>query len=689
MDFLKRKYKPLLLLFLSILMVSGCNTGKNWTSEIGFRVLEGDLSIKDVVGDSLIGNDPNGDVILNYSMEVESINLTDVITVPDTTLERTVTLETLDLGTRSVTRFITLGEIARNAGIQGFFLILNNGNTIPIPAINNISTGETDLDATDFFESATFVSGELEMLIINKLPIELRDLNFEIRNKNIGGVLISEVISSLPPNSTYSNVYDLEDRSVEGNLVAEVLNMNSPGSNGQPVLIDTSDALEVYLIARNMLVKEATAIFPAQDVVDNRLDIEYNLEDALVKKIILERGNIRLNAAHTVEDTLQIKYIIPETKLDGKPLFVEGKVPPATKGQTSSISEIFKADGYTVDLTGQNKDKFNTFYNELYVSIDSTGIIRSFSLEDSIFVFYGFTDVVPRYAEGYLGKTSFVTTNQEIAFDGFKNVSGSFRPKKMNVQLDIANAIGAPINANITKLTAKNSRTGVTVDIQHPELGTEILINPALNNPIRPSYYSVSLNETNSNILDAIEIIPDMFLISSDISINKNGYDPSNPELINQFVYLDSNLSINLTAELPLEATLRNFTLIDTFEADLGLDPNAETDGILDISLDIEIENSMPLEVALNLKIYNTEGLLIETITIEPDNIIKGSINGDFVKSRVLGKISKAGFDALINNPEIVVEAVVNTETDEPVKILDTQRVLFKVLGGLKYNIDF
>lgn len=58
---------------------------------------------------------------------------------------------------------------------------------------------------------------------------------------------------------------------MDGDLIAEITNFDSPGSLGENVLIDTADAFVITMSAYDLNLLEATAIFPAQNLVNRKM----------------------------------------------------------------------------------------------------------------------------------------------------------------------------------------------------------------------------------------------------------------------------------------------------------------------------------------------------------------------------------------------------------------------------------
>ncbi|MGZ5242719.1 MAG: hypothetical protein ACXWW0_02480, partial [Bacteroidia bacterium] len=423
---MKHIYRFLSLLIICAGFLAGCRMSedKSWDVDLLAPVLNAELTIGDLLKDSSIRQNADNSLTLVQVMKLKDLNVGDIIKVPDTVEENTVTLQKLEIGRRVIKRNITLGEVARNAGFTGQLILANHGNSMAIPPLTGLSSGDIDVNAESFFETATFIDGKLEIQMRNGFPIEMTNIDFELRNKSDNTVIVTDVISSIKPNATFKKTYSLANKTVEGKLVAKIKNMNSPGSGGQQVQIDTTDALEVTITAYDMQVYSAKAIFPAQNVVNDSIEVAYNLGDAQIKMMRVKSGSIFITTVHTLREKLNLHYQIPGATKNGIPLDIKRTVNAAPANDSARLQEIIPIDGYTVDLTGRYGNTFNTYFNILIASIDSTGVLQSLSLEDKIYIYYGLRNIVPEYAKGYLGQSTYKVGPEKSAFESLENYVG-------------------------------------------------------------------------------------------------------------------------------------------------------------------------------------------------------------------------------------------------------------------------
>jgi hypothetical protein len=680
------KLKKLLVLLCLVLVSWGCRLhDKEWDINAVVPIAHGDLTLSNLVNDSSIRINPDKSLTFVNTQTLKALSISDLLKVPDTSFTKTVSLKQIDLGTRILKRDITLGEVAKNAGFAGAIIAANNGKKMVVPAVSNLSTGQTNINAQSFFQTATFVDGNLELDIRNGFPIELTDMHFQLLNKGNNAVIIDDTIVSILPNHTHSKTYSLAGKTVDGNLIANILSMNSPGSKGDSVLIDTTNALTITIIGSNMHVFSATAIFPAQNVVNDMLDINYNLQGPVFKSFIIRAGKIEFKTRSTIKENMFLYYSIPGARKGGDSIAINMVIPPAGN-DTSTIVKDYPLDGYNVDLTGQHHDTVNTFYNILRVHIDSTGKMESLSLADSIYIHYALLGIVPEYAKGYLGKKTYSITSS-VGFDLFKNLKyNSITLPKANVNLQIANGVGAPAQAKILSLVAMNSKTSKSVQLTSSKyVNTPISIPPATdgaNRPI-PSIVTLSLNDTNSNINSLLSIIPDQFFYTIEFTIDPNG----NTSNYNDFIYYESSLTANLNMEMPLEVGFDGLILEDTLTPDFG---TLDLTRVQAATLHLTTINDYPFEAKVQLYILDKNNKITDSlINTTANNVPAG--NGDPFnpipgKGIVNINISQSQWQALIKQNRLILKSTLRTANSKVVKIYSNNHLKATLTGDFKYR---
>ncbi|MFN0276383.1 MAG: hypothetical protein ACKVPJ_11590 [Chitinophagales bacterium] len=699
------RYKSTLCISLLMLLSFSCRKGfdTGWDTDLLMPILHGELTIENLLPDSIREVNEDNSVDLVYQSTIFDLRITDLVEVPDTTVSVTVNLDSLYISDKTVTETISLGEIANSliadGNILGFAIILANGTELVIDPLSDLASGTDTVDATTFFESATFNAGDLDILIKNDLPIPIENIQFQLRNASDGALIVEDTYPLIEPGAFEFNTYDLAGLTVDGTLVAEIINFDSPGSAPDSVLIDTSDNVLIQLTAKNMELYEATAVFPAQDLVNSQKEIEYFMGEGgpEITEMTLDSGIVYINVINTIEDSIRIIYTLPyATSATGEPVSFNTSCPPAPPDGSITVTETFSLNGYSIDLRGLDGNKANTFYQEFIASIDSTGEVRTLSLDDSIVVEYGLVNIKPLSVEGYIG--SYHEEYSDVADLGFNVLdfldAGEIHFNEVNVNLTVSNGVGVDARFTIHDLSATNTTTGEVVTLSAPGVvGVPIQVERAMQDPFIPGETQFTLNTTNSNILDLLELFPDKMSYDVSLDINPEG----NIYNYQDFVLPDSRTILTLDLELPLDILADNVTLIDTFDIDIDFDEQSDfIDDVQSLDLTLLAENSFPLATSITILFYDEFGAIMDSVSYDGDAIAAGELNTTTCKvdeptaTNITLTFTGDRIKNILESKQAKVTAVFNTPTDTPcgetVKIYSNYKLEMHLTGHLNYK---
>ncbi|MEL6851235.1 MAG: hypothetical protein AAFP92_22130, partial [Bacteroidota bacterium] len=355
----------LLLLLMGVLAACQADRLRNlsWQSEVLLPIAQTEIGLEQWVEDSDLLQTGSDNVLqLVYRDTLAQTFLADLVTFPDTGLSVSVKLDTLTLSSDTITQALTLADVAyqliADGNILGYALLQGHGTTVDsIGPITGLSSGNIDIDASDFFQFAELKGGELVLAISNQFPVDIENVILEIRNKNIPGPpIVVDTFLLVPTGATEERSYDLTGQSIESELVGELVNIDV--ARGDTILIDTTDFVEVKLVAQNLKAKTATAVFPAQTIIDSVRSTLYEFQgefsDISLTKMVVKSGKMQAQAVSTVEDSILFVYQLESAvgSMGEKP-GLNRKLPPAPPGGTSEFSWEEQLGGFTLDLRGQ------------------------------------------------------------------------------------------------------------------------------------------------------------------------------------------------------------------------------------------------------------------------------------------------------------------------------------------------
>lgn len=673
-----------LFLFFILLTTSCKRQEARWDIDVTVPLFNTSLSLDNLDRSGISYNASDSSYTLVYDNIIYSTNLTNV-KVPDTSVYSMFTLGRLKLADRTITQTITLAQMN-----PAFLLV--HGTYQDIPAQDLADLQPQDIDASEFFETATLDSGYLDVSITNDLPVTLSQLIFEIRNASDNSLVAIDTFNNLSSGNSQTHSVSLAGKTVNKQLKGKIVKLTTLASPGK-VLIDAYKGIALSLKVRNLRPKSATAIFPNQTVYEQNAGITMDMGGAEVKRMRVKSGNLGIKIVTTIQENMTLYFSIPSATKNGQFIDRVIKVPGGTTANPTIMQENIPMAGYELDYRGVNpnvKDTINTFHQIMRLTLDSSGRQVSMSLKDSIQIYYGLTGMTPDYVQGYFGNQKYFSGPSSLPISFFKGISGNVDLKDFKINLKVSNGIGALGRTRINKLESINTFSGKKVTLVAPSLSGNILLNTASDNPFTPYEVRFPLTQGNSNIKEFAENIP-----------NAMGYDievETNPLLNNNnwkdFVYDYSKVVVSLNAEVPASFRSSGLVLMDTLDFDLNSikDINRVKAG----KLKFYIENGYPYNIIFQAFVMNPNGTLSDSVMIEGKNDMKaGNLNNagyvtSPTKSTLFAEINTLQWQKIRQSPKIILKATVySAPGSNYLKIYQGYKINVKVTGDFKYETGF
>lgn len=637
----------------------------NWQVDALVPLLKTRIDFNDLQSlDSTVSRSDGGVIQLVLSNQVASLKPAEIAPPFNDVFENTATLRKITLGQRVITNRISLGRIAGQAGIQGALLVAANGTNQVIPPLSNIGPSNFNIDATDFFQSMVLQDGWLVLRMENNFPIDITNIQYEIINQLSNTIILQNTIASLPAGTVhYDSVQLINNFLIEGQLVASLVNLDSPGSNGNSVLIDTSDAINLKVTLDKLDPVSATAVFPAQDLFNETATAQIFPPSALLTSVHVKEGKIFMDALSTIDDSINLIYRLPGATNNGTILEFLEVIPAAPVGSSVNAFREIPVENYTLDLTGlpDTTGVYNTFYTIFRGGIDSTGRLINLSLDDSVFVKTGIDELIADRGYGFLGYDT-ISSVERAPFDAFLEVlGGNFQLEDVQMSLDIANYIGAEFDFRINDV--KSISPTQTTSLTWNQLGFDFTINRALENrpgaQPTPGLLNIPLNNTNSNIQNLLETQPDSFAIDLDAYMNKG----KSPTDFTQFLNTNYGIEAWLNATVPLNVALEGLIFRDTIP--FNFDDFDEGNQINSGSLKVLASNHYPFTADLKIYLVEDNSYVSDSLfTSEPIAAAEVSSEGRVIAatdSELEIILDTKVFDKLRATRRLVIEVQINT----------------------------
>ena len=702
---MKKKYFSILIIYFSLLIfASSCkkNEEGGWSTDILAPILSADLSISNLVGDSLISVNSDNSLSLVFKKNIFSFNFSDyLLDIPDTGISKRFTLDSLRLPSQTFTNQLSLGFLARglistgSTGnvFLGNYIISNNGDSIIFPALSGLTIPPTAYDASLFFKEADLIRGHLLGYIVNRFPVPLTNIHYQLFNTVGGGILVDDIIPYIAPKDSAYVDYDMAGKHIESNFTVNVINFSTPGSSPDKALVDTSDYIELRFGILGFYASSATAIFPSIDVLASTEDVTQTIPGgAKLTYIEAEEGTLHVFITSSVQEGLNLTYKL-EGAYDkmGRPLIVSTFVPPAPIGSLSSVDRSFNLKGFSIDLTGKFHNTFNTYTQSISARIDSSGVLRTITSSDSLKISYTLENIKPRLIKGYAGNDTIQVGPASSAFDFLSGIkSGSLSLDDVQLSLNIENGIGVKGDLVISDFTAKKGSSSALLNAPGI-MNTKISVNKATEFPYTPASTTISLNKSNSNIKTLFELLPNMLQYAMKVYVNPLGDDGTYQDFVNA----SSRLNVNINMEVPLNIIANNLTLVDTIDFSLGASLE-KIDAISEGTLNLIAYNGYPLEATLTVIVYDEYFGVIDTL-VNGYKVQAADLNASCKVSeekRSIAKIllSGARTSMLKQGQKALVIAKFSTKSNQAscdayLKIYSDYKLRLKLTGDFQYDL--
>ena len=385
----------------------------------------------------------------------------------------------------------------------------DEGQMDSVPGFTFPSGPAYSYDASQLFDSAVLCSGQAQITVINKLPVNIAaGTTLLVTDSLTGRILQSTTFPEIPAGDSVYRALTLQPGFIGSHLLFTVGNITTEHSNGK-ILIRGADTLELKVFVGFLHVCEAWAKFPNQTVLNQTADVTFDEGARKFTYVDALSGNLQVQIFNSVPQPLFLQYTLvgAYNKL-GQPLNLNTVVPPAANGVPGFVDSTLDITGYSINLTGQNGSNFNTYTQRVICALRYTGITQHITLQDSLNVRYTLKNIKPNYIKGYIGRDT-VSAVDSAAFN-FLSIfkSGTINLQSVNMNFSVVNGIGVDGNIFINSLKAFNPN-GPPVTLTAPTiLNKPLYVKRASDFPLTPAVSNFTLNTNNSNIASILSSLP-------------------------------------------------------------------------------------------------------------------------------------------------------------------------------------
>ena len=706
--------KSLIYLLICSLLAISCVKDKKttWDTEMLAPIVKSELTVSNLLKSDYITTNPDSTLQIVYSSNLFSMNTDSFIELPDSTFEVGASLKSLELPSDTFEYRITMGEIARSIdGFLGAFILANHEGTIT----NLFGETETQVDGrtidismSDLFDELILDSGIAEIILINETPFEIKNVDFELRNKPQpgGAVLLNHVFTSIGAESQSSESFVLKDDTVKAELECLLDQITVTVPEGE-IEVDTNEAIVAKVIVRDLKPIQATAIWPNQNVIDETRVIPFGSSvDVDFKDASIREGEIYFEIYSSLEDSIYLTYEVSSVihPTTGLPFTIDTVVPPASSGSFSSMSNTYPVNGYHFDFNGNgyltpgddpsalSDDTINTYVTHLTAKIQYTGLKKTLSIDDTVFVQAQVKNLKPHFARGYLNNKIVNAGPSSLNFDLFNKVkSGQIDLEDVNFEIEVDNGIGASAEARFSKISGVNKNNN-KVDLTFAP-GNEVMqINSASyngeNNRTTHNTSSKTLTTSNSNIDVFVENFPNTLEYELEVELNHGETKPSLSEILDpdsppNFIHYEDDIKASFNMEVPLSLIADTLVLIDTLDFNLI---NETGDDVESGKFKLLVDNGFPLDATTSIYFLDDTEVIIDSLWSN-ETISRAEVNGT---SQVTSKtrtvinfeITKEKMDIIKMATKVYIVAGFHT-----FDLANPQKTYYKIYSNYSFDV--
>ncbi len=317
-----------------------------------------------------------------------------------------------------------------------------------------------------------------------------------------------------------------------------------------------------------------------------------------IDALTLATGQVFFNFQSPFTEDVTVTVTLPQfTDANNNPYTKIINVSNPTGAASVNVVDSAFVENYTFDFSNGT---FQTQYTARLFSNNQAVEMNNFTMS--------FVNMTESYIEGYFGVNTFELTSLNYNFDLFsKWESGTLNFEEPRLEFTISNSFGFPVRLSTDTLQAL-TRFGDTVNIVAQPFTTGIdLPYPSLSEVGQTKDIVEIVDANNSNVQQALSEAP--------LGIRASITGETNPNMnssIIGFATDESEIEVNLRAELPLHGIANDFFIVDTFDLSLEDIPLGEAE------FKMIVENGFPTDVQVQGYFLDFNDVFIDSLFDDP-----------------------------------------------------------------------
>ena len=389
--------------------------------------------------------------------------------------------------------------------------------------------------------------------------------------------------------------------------------------------------------------------------IDDVKEHKFSFDQITLLKVRVKSGMAKVRIENPISTKGIFTISLPGVTKNGTVLSRTKTVSGGTISDPGIGEITIDFSGYTIDLTGENGNSYNTIQSKVHVKTDPNGADVTITNQDKFNTSVAFESLIADYGEGYFGKQVFSDTTEVNVTQLDHIAGGQINIEDLNLDLVIKNGIKVRGQGRITLFESINNNNN-TVALHHPYFDQALNINPAQGawQSITPSELVFTFNNSTGNMANFIENLGNKYRVGYSIVLNPNGSASGGHDVL----YPQSKLGIDLNADFPLKIGADDLVLQDTFAIDFKNEDKLLT--VQSGKLILKSTNTFPYGVSVHLELLDADKNKLKEL-------------------KTTGKISPAATNSNNNGHIPIEEKSVFTVDEDAAKLLtDTKYILVR-----------
>ena len=565
--------------------------------DINFPLGTIDMTLGNVVGNLGMDtqNDSTGIYIETRLDSVATIYADSLFPeIPVASISDSFAMGTVQLPQFQLQNGMSLSQFGSAAGGTVAALINSlNGTTQPFPALGPASGGSYPTLGSSPVCEAILTSGSTTLQITNNWPVPV-SLNVVLYDVTNGAVVTSFQFTNVPSGSSQSQTKSLVGKTISGNLVFDIVSVNTPGSSGSPVYINTSEEIIMNMSMTGLEAQSGSVYFPTSELSTTSDYMNFPMPSGVqLSKILVESAKLFYEISSPLQTVVTTELTMPNSN-DG---FGEYSI-QINSGPLLPDTGTILMSNVELDLTSNPNASYNSLGYIVHSFLADISNCIEFDQSENLTFEFSIQDMKLKGIEGYLGQFSFQDSSS-IDIDSIGDLSFDYLSfYEPQIDFEITNGLGIPmffsLDLDSENQFGKFSEKVTNFPVSYPSEYIYPLERESVME-IRPEASDPFISLPNNSL---------KFEFGADIvsTFQQNAFE--------NFIYKGEDLNANVILRQKSNIALKNLLISDTIDLGSPID----TSGFYRIDslfLSLSYANNLGLEFETTLDFLNSNDSIV------------------------------------------------------------------------------